>query len=79
MTETPHTEPEGQESHEMSFFDHLEELRWRLIKAMVGIVLGMILCWVFIDWIILQVLLKPVSRHQCRTPFRSCAVPSAEP
>jgi len=44
----------------MSFFDHLEELRWRLIKAMIGIVLGMIVCWIFIDWIILQVLLKPV-------------------
>jgi len=60
MTETPHTEPDAQESHEMSFFDHLEELRWRLIKAIIGIALGMIVCWVFIDWIMNQVLLKPV-------------------
>jgi len=60
MAETPHTEPEVQENHEMSFFDHLEELRWRLIKAMIGIVLGMIFCWIFIDWIMNQVLLKPV-------------------
>ncbi len=60
MAESPHTEPEVQENHEMSFFDHLEELRWRLIKAMIGIVLGMIFCWIFIDWIMNQVLLKPV-------------------
>jgi sec-independent protein translocase protein TatC len=53
-------EPEAQEGHEMSFFDHLEELRWRLIKAIIGVALGMIICWVFIDWIMNQVLLKPV-------------------
>lgn len=61
MVETPHTEPEAQETNEMSFFDHLEELRWRLIKAIIGVAVGMIVCWIFIDWIIMQVLLKPVT------------------
>jgi sec-independent protein translocase protein TatC len=47
---------------EMSFFDHLEELRWRIVRALIGIVAGMILCWVFIDWIMDGVLLRPISR-----------------
>jgi sec-independent protein translocase protein TatC len=53
---------EGQEGNEqeMTFFDHLEELRWRLVKAIIGVVLGMILCWIFIDWIMNDVLLRPV-------------------
>jgi sec-independent protein translocase protein TatC len=68
MTDTPHTEPEGQEGHEMSFFEHLEELRWKLIKAIIGIVLGMIVCWVFIDWIVVQVLLKPVTDINAALP-----------
>jgi sec-independent protein translocase protein TatC len=66
--DTPHTEPEGTESHEMSFFDHLEELRWRVIKAIIGIAVGMIVCWVFIDWIMNQVLLAPVINVNAKLP-----------
>lgn len=51
--------PAGEEL-EMSFFDHLEELRWRLVKAMGGIVAGALVCLVFIDWIMNSVLLRPV-------------------
>jgi sec-independent protein translocase protein TatC len=53
-------EGEVAEEKEMSFLDHLEELRWRIVKAAAGVVLGMILCWVFIDWIMDSVLLLPV-------------------
>ena len=45
---------------EMSFLDHLEELRWRIVKALIGIVVGSILCWIFIDQIVHYVLLRPV-------------------
>ena len=45
---------------EMSFLEHLEELRWRIVKALIGIVLGMILCWIFIDPIMESILLRPV-------------------
>jgi sec-independent protein translocase protein TatC len=48
------------EAKEMSFFDHLEELRWRIIKMLIGIVLGMILCSIFIDFLVNSVLLAPV-------------------
>lgn len=60
MGETPDTGPGVDESGEMSFLDHLEELRWRVVKALIGVVLGMIVCWVFIDWIMNDVLLKPI-------------------
>ena len=45
--------------HEMSFLDHLEELRWRIIKALVGIVIGAVVCGIFIDWIMNKLLLAP--------------------
>jgi len=44
---------------EMSFLDHLEELRWRLIYAIIGIVLGSIAAWIFIEPLVEVVLLKP--------------------
>ena len=39
------TENEGR----MSFWDHLEELRWRLIKSIIAVLVASILGWVFAD------------------------------
>ena len=52
---------EGQEGSdvEMSFLDHIEELRWRIIYALIGIVLFTIVAWIFIDPLVDFVLLKP--------------------
>lgn len=47
------------EENEMSFLDHLEELRWRILYAAIGIFVGTILCWIFIDFLVEQVLLLP--------------------
>ena len=44
---------------EMGFLDHLEELRWRLIYAMLGIVVGSVVIWVFRDFVMDGFLLKP--------------------
>ena len=44
---------------EMTFLDHLEELRWRIIYALIGVVIGTIVCWIFIDFLINIILLKP--------------------
>ena len=44
---------------EMSFLDHLEELRWRIIYSFIGLVVGAIIAWIFIDFLIEKVLLKP--------------------
>jgi len=43
----------------MSFIEHLEELRWRLIKSIVSVLLGGIVTFFFIDEI-LQLLLQPL-------------------
>lgn len=55
------SEGENSESNdvEMSFLDHLEELRWRLIYAAIGIVVGAIAAWIFIDPLVDVILLKP--------------------
>lgn len=52
------TEENGEEA-EMSFFDHLEELRWRIIYSLIGIVVGTIIAWIFIDQLVNFILLKP--------------------
>jgi sec-independent protein translocase protein TatC len=44
---------------EMSFLDHIEELRWRIIYALIGVLVFTIVAWIFIDPIIEVVLLKP--------------------
>lgn len=38
---------EHAEEKEMSFVDHLEELRWRLLRSIIAIVVGMIICFFF--------------------------------
>ncbi|MGE5410997.1 MAG: twin-arginine translocase subunit TatC [Clostridiales bacterium] len=47
---------------EMSFLDHLEELRWRIIYSLLGVIVGTIICWVFIDFLVDKVLLIPAAR-----------------
>ncbi|MGB5528960.1 MAG: twin-arginine translocase subunit TatC [Ignavibacteriaceae bacterium] len=44
---------------EMSFLDHIEELRWRIIYALIGILAFTIVAWIFIDPLVEIVLLKP--------------------
>lgn len=53
--------PEEFESdeREMTFLDHLEELRWRIVKAAIGVVVGIAICGFFSDWVINEVILRP--------------------
>jgi sec-independent protein translocase protein TatC len=44
---------------EMSFLDHIEELRWRIIYSLIGVLVFTIAAWIFIDPIIEVILLKP--------------------
>ena len=43
----------------MAFLDHLEELRWRIFKAIAGIVVCTIGCLFFADWVVDKLLLGP--------------------
>lgn len=47
------------EVREMSFLDHLEELRWRIIKSIAAIVISAALCLFFAGWVIDVLLLGP--------------------
>ena len=54
-----HNDDELNEEDGMGFLDHLEELRWRIIKAVIGIVAGAILVGIFIDDIMKFVIFFP--------------------
>lgn len=45
---------------EMSFLDHLEELRWRILKAVLSVLAGAIIAAFFSDFLVEQVLLGPL-------------------
>ena len=51
--------PQPDEEEVMSFLDHLEELRWTLIKAGAGLLTTTILCAFFSDWVVDRVLIGP--------------------
>jgi len=57
------TQDGGEEQHgsdvEMSFLDHVEELRWRIIYAIIGVLIFSIIAWIFIDPLVEIVLLRP--------------------
>ena len=44
---------------EMSVWEHLEELRWVVVRAVIGIIVGMLLCAIFFDQIANYVILLP--------------------
>lgn len=52
----------------MSFIDHLEELRWRIIKTISSVILGGILTFFFID-LILVLLLRPLENINTNNPI----------
>ena len=51
----------------MSFIDHLEELRWRLIKSILSIIVGGLITFFFIDNF-LELLLLPLSNVDSKNP-----------
>lgn len=60
-------------NNEMPFLDHLEELRWRIFKSLIGIVVGTVITFLFIDQIF-ELLKKPTSNienlsFQALTPY----------
>ena len=51
----------------MSFIDHLEEFRWRLIKSILSIIVGGLITFFFIDNF-LELLLLPLSNVDSKNP-----------
>lgn len=59
---TTYNSPEEKEEKEMTFLEHLEELRWRIIYSLIGLGVGALICWIFIDFLVDDVLLMPARR-----------------
>ncbi len=51
----PPREEEKKDPTEMPFLDHLEELRWAILKSIIVIVIAMIASWYLSDWFYNQV------------------------
>ena len=45
----PVEEPESELKGHMSFLDHLEELRTRILRSLIAIVLAFVVCWIFVE------------------------------
>ncbi|HLT47250.1 MAG TPA: twin-arginine translocase subunit TatC [Rubricoccaceae bacterium] len=52
-------DPHAAQAGEMPFLDHLEELRWRILKALGGVALCTVACLFFAEWVVDRLLLGP--------------------
>lgn len=50
-------------SEEMSFMDHLEALRWHLMRSVIVWLAAAIIIFVFIDWVYDEIILAPASEN----------------
>ena len=57
---------ENDNSNDMSFLEHLEELRWRLLYSIIGLILGTIVAWIFIDYLVDGILLVPARNAEIK-------------
>jgi sec-independent protein translocase protein TatC len=64
---------ESTDEKEMSFLEHLEELRWHLIRALIGIVVGTIVAFGFGTWIFENIIFAP-ARADFWTYRQFCAL-----
>lgn len=45
---------------EMSFLDHLEELRWHIVKAAAGVLVATVACSFFVEFIVQSIIMNPL-------------------
>jgi sec-independent protein translocase protein TatC len=55
-------EYDEESGQEMGFFDHLEELRSRIIKSLIALVITSIVCAIYLNFLVEKVLLGPGNR-----------------
>ena len=51
------------DSDEMTFVDHLEELRWHIVRSLLAIVVLGIIIFIKIDWVFENVVIGPLNDH----------------
>jgi sec-independent protein translocase protein TatC len=54
---------EKEEVAEMTFFDHIEELRWHLVRSIVAWLIAAIAIFVYIDWVYDTIILAPANEN----------------
>lgn len=59
QSEPPEAQKPADRTDTMSFLEHLEELRWRVIKGMLGVLVGVIVAFIFSDFFVEDVMLGP--------------------
>src|SRR5437773_5714784 len=48
----------------MPFLDHLEELRWRILKCLLAIAVGMVIAWIILDKVdLIELLKRPIAPY----------------
>lgn len=47
---------------EMSFVDHLEALRWHIVRSLLAVMVGAIVIFIKIDWVFDHIILGPVQK-----------------
>lgn len=57
--EPPKAQKPADRTDTMSFLEHLEELRWRIIKGLIGVLAGIGIAFIFSDFFVEQVMLGP--------------------
>lgn len=50
------------EKTEMTFIDHLEELRWHITRSLLAIIIGAIVIFIYIDWVFDKIILGPLQK-----------------
>ncbi len=60
FTTTKKNPPPKEKVREMSFWEHLEELRWHLVRSIVAVVILAIVAFIFKDFIFDKIILAPI-------------------
>jgi sec-independent protein translocase protein TatC len=65
---TEETKEEVKSDVEMSIWDHLEELRWVIFRALIGVIIGVIICAIWGQFILEDIILAPT--HNTTPPMK---------
>ncbi len=53
----------GDEPTEMTFFDHIEELRWHIIRSLIAWLIAAVAIFIYIDWVYDNIILAPANQN----------------
>src|SRR5690606_14737151 len=45
---------------EMSFIDHLEELRWHIVRSLIAVLITAVFLFIYMDWFFDYIILGPI-------------------